>query len=116
ATYVSHVINSNLSREKRNVVLERALKIAELEEYQCPLFDEGKCLINDKRPLHCRKIAGDKQIKELGAMADKLSRDIFFALTDSFLSDDELHFSMVDTVSGRFVMQYFQATRDQREA
>lgn len=116
AVYVSHVINSNLSREKRNIVLERALNVATLEKFRCPLFDEGKCLINEKRPLRCRKITNDTQRKELGAIANKLSRDIFFALTDSFLSDDELHFSMVDTVSGRFVMQYFQATRDQREA
>ena len=111
------MINSSLSREKRNIVLERALNIAELEGgYRCPLFDEGKCLINDKRPLHCRRIKDVNQREELGAMANKLSRDIFFALTDSFLSDSELCFSMLDTVSGRFVMKYFQATRDQREA
>ncbi len=115
AVYVSHVINSRLSREKRNVVLERALNVLALENYKCPLAEEGKCLICDHRPLRCRICKDGKQDDTLATLTTKLSRDIFLALTDSFLSDDALHFSLVDTVSGRFVQQYFKATRDTRK-
>ncbi len=116
AVYVSHVINSQLSREKRNTVLEQALNVPAREKYQCPLFEEGNCLIHDRRPLRCRAIGDGEKKNTLTTITTKLSRDIFLALTESFLSADTLRFSIVDTVSGRFVQQYFQATRDKREA
>ncbi len=114
AVYVSHVINSQLSREKRKVVLERALEKSALT-YLCPLLEEGNCLICDRRPLRCRNITDLEKKKTLTTITTKISRDVFLALTDSFPSGDVLHFSIVDTVSGRFVQQYFQATRDTRE-
>jgi Polymorphic toxin system, DSP-PTPase phosphatase len=115
AVYVSHIINSKLSREKRTIVLERALNIRGLEQYQCPLAEEGDCLICDHRPLRCRSITNETQKSTLTAMTRKVSRDIFLALTDSFPPDDTPLFSVVDTVSGRFVQQYFQVTRDMRK-
>ncbi len=114
AVYVSHVINSRLSREKRNTVLERALNVLTQEKYLCPLAEEGTCLICDHRPLRCRIVKDSEHKSTLATLTTKLSKDVFLALTDSFLSDDSLHFSMVDTVSGLFVQQYFQATRDKR--
>ena len=115
AVYVSHVINSRLSREKRQVVLERALNSVAPEKYRCPLSEEGVCLIGEQRPLRCRTLTSDEQKSGLNTITTKISRDIFLALTDSFPSSDALQFSMVDTVSGRFVQQYFQAIRDERE-
>ena len=115
AVYVSHVINSRLSREKRQAVLERALNSTAPEKYLCPLFEEGECLICEQRPLRCRTITSDEQKNRLNSITTKISRDIFLALTDSFPSAATLHFSLVDTVSGRFVQQYFQAIRDKRE-
>lgn len=115
AVYVSHIINSRLSREKRNVVLKRALKAVAPEKYSCPLFEENNCLICEQRPLRCRKMKDEKQKDILKKITTKISRDIFLALTDSFPSAATLHFSIVDTVSGRFVQQYFQAIRDKRE-
>jgi len=115
AVYVSHVVNSKLSREKRTIVLERAVSITPQKKYMCPLAEDGNCLINNNRPLHCR-IDNDKEHRDsMSKLTSKLSRDIFLALTDTFLSDDALHFHMNDTVSGRFVQQYFQATRDKRK-
>ncbi len=112
AVYVSHVVNSRLSREKRNDILERAVNVSTLENYLCPLAEDGNCLICDHRPLRCRTVSNDEQKSMLKGITVKISRDIFLALTDSFLADDALHFSIVDTLSGRFVQQYFQATRD----
>ncbi len=115
AVYVSHIINSSLSREKRNAVLDRALHGTDQKEFVCPLFAEGNCLICNQRPLHCRTIKDNAQKETLHAIRKKISRDIFFALTDSFPSGDPLVFSIVDTVSGRFVQQYFQAMHKKDE-
>ncbi len=116
AVYVSHIINSKLSREKRTLVLERALKTMAPEKYSCPLFEEDNCLICEQRPLRCRNVTNGQQKETLEQLTTKISRDIFLALTDSFPSGDTLHFSVIDTVSGRFVQQYFQAMRDESEA
>jgi len=122
AVYLSHIMNSNLSRKKRHSVLEQALAIStksETEEnntittsYICPLFENGICLICDQRPRNCRQIQNSQRSEELQNAATKLSRDIFFSLTNSFPPSGSLHFSLVDTVSGRFVQQYFQVMRD----
>jgi protein-tyrosine phosphatase len=119
SVYVSHVINSNLSREKRKAVLERAFKAEtqkEEAEFICPLFEDDKCLICDRRPLRCHSLPDDKHTHLLDQITTKISKDIFFALTDSFVSEGNLYFSIIDTVSGRFVQQYFQAMRAEGEA
>ncbi len=75
----------------------------------CPLLLNGSCLIAKDRPLHCRLLKPGSDPKEFAARTDKLSKDIFFALTGAFPPEGTLHFSMLDTLSGRFVQQYFQA-------
>ncbi len=122
AVYVSHVMNSSLSQGKRHAVLDLALEAAALLEqegggensmkYVCPLFEEGDCLIGAQRPLRCHQIQDNGKGTLLDTAAAKLSRDIFLALTGSFPPKGTLHFSIVDTVSGRFVQQYFQVMRD----
>lgn len=122
AVHVSHVVNTRLSQEKRHQVLELALKAATLGEteansgsdvtYLCPLFAEGTCLICDQRPLRCRQVEDMEQRNLFDATAAKLSRDIFLALTGSFPPQGTLYFSIANTVSGRFVQQYFQVMRD----
>jgi len=119
AVYVSHVINSNLSQEKRKAVLELAFKAdtkGDRSNFTCPLFESGKCLICDRRPLRCHSLPDDEHTQLLDQITTKISKDIFFALTDSFVSEGNLHFSIIDTVSGRFVQQYFQAMRDESGA
>ncbi len=115
AVYVSHVMNSGLSRPKRHDCLERALGKGDSGKNICPLFEKGECLICEKRPLRCRqKKEGDTDLIER-EHTEKLSRDIFFALTGSFPPGNTLSFSIADTVSGRFVQSYFQALRDSGE-
>jgi protein-tyrosine phosphatase len=81
----------------------------------CPLLQNGSCLIAKDRPLHCRLLQTDSDPKQSAAMIDKLSKDIFFALTGAFPPGETLHFSMLDTLSGRFVQQYFQAMLKNQE-
>lgn len=120
AVHVSHVMNSSLSQGKRHQVLELALKVANGGgsesgmSYLCPLFADGTCLICGQRPLRCRLVRGSEQRTLLDATAARLSRDIFLALTGSFPPQGVLHFSIADTVSGRFVQQYFQVMREGR--
>lgn len=115
AVYVSHIINSTLSRENRHKVLERALSNNNSQTFCCPLFEDDNCSICGNRPLRCRTLSDTGQRTMLDTMTRKISRDIFLALTDSFPSGEMLKFSILDVVSGRFVQQYFQAIRDQKE-
>lgn len=101
-----------LNAREATIDLERALGITAQKEYQCPLFEDGSCLICANRPLRCRNITDSEQRDRLQDMTTKLSRDIFLALTEVAPSDDTIHFSIIDTVSGRFVQQYFQIARD----
>lgn len=115
AVYISQIINLQLSREKRNSVLGRAAQAMQQENYICPLAEKGSCLICEHRPLHCRTIANQEQKSTLEAITTKISKDIFLALTDSFPLSTPLHFSLVDTISGHFVQQYFQAIRSGKQ-
>ncbi|MBU0944860.1 MAG: dual specificity protein phosphatase family protein [Proteobacteria bacterium] len=118
AVHVSHVMNSRLTQKKRHHVLELALQAGTREgeestqEYLCPLFGEGTCLICSQRPLRCRQVGDSAQRALLDRTTAGLSRDIFLALTGSFPPQGALHFSISNTVSGRFVQQYFQLMRD----
>lgn len=109
SVYISHIVNSMLSRENRNAALERALRPAEGEDYICPLAENNNCLICVNRPLRCRTNLTTEQRGNFETIAARISRDIFLALTDSFPSGPPLHFTINNTVSGRFVQQYFQA-------
>ncbi len=122
SVYVSHAMNVRLSREKRHIVLDLALNAAAQcgrgqggeggMTYVCPLFEAGGCLVCSQRPLRCRQVQDEAQREALNKAAAKLSRDIFLAMTGSFPPEGVLHFSITDTVSGRFVQQYFQMMRD----
>jgi hypothetical protein len=75
----------------------------------CPLLRNGHCQIFTKRPIHCRQLKKDADQGLVDKMIGKLSRDVFFSLTHSFPPEKSLRFSILDTISGRFVQQYFQA-------
>jgi len=118
AVYVSHWVNSNFSQAMRHEVLERAIQMSALinnnsdtdipTDWVCPLFRNGTCLINEQRPLRCRQMKDHDLETEFETETVKLSRDIFFALTGSFPPEGTLRFTIADTVSGRYVQQYFK--------
>ncbi len=137
AVFVSHSMNILLSSSIRQEVIHTSLRLRKQiklysasvdskdlgqrklmwQETQpfCPLFKNETCLIAKDRPLRCRLFKTDSDPKQSAAMIDKLSRDIFFALTGVFPPGATLHFSMLDTLSGRFVQQYFQAMLKNQE-
>lgn len=137
AVFVSHSMNILLSSSVRQEVIHKSLALRKQTNISgasvnakdlalrkslwqetrpsCPLLDSDTCMISKDRPLHCRQLKADLQPKQLAAMTERLSRDVFFALTGVFPPGESLHFSMLDTLSGRFVQQYFQAMLKNQE-
>lgn len=124
AVHVSHYINLNFSQAMRHEALERAIQMSVLldnkdnkeknTDWVCPLFKNGICLINEKRPIRCRQINNYGLEKEFESKIVKFSRDIFFVLTGSFPPEGALYFSIADIVSGRYVQQYFKVMQDNK--
>ena len=131
AVYLSQSLNRQLDRDQRMAAIERALaassrireeqvetgrnreeaagKISSAGTIPCPLQVNGVCTLFAQRPLRCRTGLDSGTRKRLQEAIHKASREIFLALTGSFSPAANLQFSIADTVSGRFVQQYFQA-------
>ena len=131
AVHISHTLNRQLNRVQRSAAMARgaetscrikkvqqaeggspeqaAGRLAATGTLSCPLLVNGACLLHADRPLRCR--AGlDLQAKNrLNEAIANSSRSVFLALTSEFPPAAGLLFSIFDTVSGRFVQQYFQA-------
>ena len=131
AVNISHTLNRLASREQRLAAMTRASEVSCLlkkgqqseggspeeaarrisssQPLSCPLLVDRACLLHANRPLRCR--AGlDMQAKNrLNEATGNCSRTLFLALTGEFAPAAGLRFSNFDTVSGRFVQQYFQA-------
>lgn len=76
----------------------------------CPLNSDHRCLLYDYRPIRCRIHGLPKGSVDLHLINDilqNLSRNIFFSFSGFFLDEGELSFSLADTVSGKFVQEYF---------
>ncbi len=84
----------------------------------CPLSMGGQCILFEKRPFRCRwhtdtgcrdNSFSQKQRDSYTEMLENLSHNMYLALTGVFPPEGVLHFSMADTVSGRFVQTCFSA-------
>ncbi|MGI6657563.1 MAG: protein-tyrosine phosphatase family protein [Desulfobulbus sp.] len=78
----------------------------------CPLLEEGQCLAQEMRPVRCRYwgMALKEELKtELAAETSRLSRKVFALLTGKELDGDDLYFSLIDSVTGKYVQLFFQA-------
>lgn len=78
--------------------------------FRCPLNRDHRCLLNDFRPLRCRLHGlpdGSIDADLLNHTLQNVSRNIFLSLSGYFLDEEELSFSLADSVSGRFVQEYF---------
>ncbi len=81
----------------------------------CPLNHDHRCLLCDYRPISCRihgLPAGVIDTDFIITMLQDLSRNVFFSFSGFFLDNEQLSFSLADTVSGRFVQQYFYYLAD----
>jgi protein-tyrosine phosphatase/Fe-S-cluster containining protein len=80
------------------------------EKILCPLNRESRCSLYEYRPLQCRLHGVPDDSVDLDLINNTLSdisRNVFFAFSGSFLEQKNLSFSLADTVSGRFVQEYF---------
>ena len=76
----------------------------------CPLNREGRCCLYEYRPIQCRLYGvPEKRIDlvSINTVLFNISRNIFLAFSGSFLEKDTLSFSLSETVSGKFVQEYF---------
>jgi protein-tyrosine phosphatase/Fe-S-cluster containining protein len=76
----------------------------------CPLNRRGRCSIYEYRPIQCRLFGVSENVIDLvsvHAMLFNISKNVFFAFSGSFLEKDSLSFSLAETVSGKFVQEYF---------
>ena len=79
-------------------------------QLRCPLSSQRLCLLYDSRPISCRisnVSVSEDLLKDIDDALLTLSRNIFLAFTGKFMKRGDLIFSMADTISGRFVQQYF---------
>jgi protein-tyrosine phosphatase len=131
AVSLSHALNRKLKREQRLAAMERAGetscllrrnqqteggnleeaagRIAASRTFACPLLADHACLLHTCRPLRCRSGLDTATRDRLHKGIQNSSRTVFLALTGEFPPTASLRFSNIDTVSGRFVQQYFQA-------
>ncbi len=135
AAYLTHFINRKLTSRKRLGAMERSLEISrtlrnqgiipdkmqkpdltslyEKENILCPLSLEQKCLVYASRPLDCRfsdlkeKNLYSKTVNACRHSAQELSRELYLALSGSFLEAADISFPLVDVVSGKFVQSFF---------
>jgi len=80
------------------------------EKILCPLSRESRCCLFEYRPIRCRLYGvpdGTVDLDLINNTIFDISRNLFFALSGSFLENKTLSFSLTDTVSGRFVQEYF---------
>ncbi len=76
----------------------------------CPVNMNSKCAVFAFRPLACRLYHLPEHRNEKGEIysaAARLSSNIFFAFSGFFLEDQSLVFDMSETVSGKYVQEYF---------
>jgi Fe-S-cluster containining protein len=125
-------LNKVLSRAQREQAIERAsisdrqedaigselqllgeFCFSRREEYVCPLWVAGRCILYQDRPLQCRTFELDARTKadfwnsELHPALAKLSRTLFQTLAGSDSPDPLPTFSISCVVSGRYVQEFF---------
>ena len=80
------------------------------ERILCALNNKHRCSLYKYRPLSCRLHgvpAGVIDQDLITPTLRDLSRNVFFSFSGMFLDDRHLTFSLADTVSGKFVQEYF---------
>ena len=79
----------------------------------CPLLAAGRCRIFPFRPLQCRTYDMEEGAKaalwrdRLHPALNRLSMEIFLALSAAFVTGDPPLFPLPDVVSGRYVQAFF---------
>ena len=77
----------------------------------CPLNQDGRCAVFDRRPIRCRVFGVPHEIVAgsiIGNTLFNLSGSLYHEYTGQLLEDRRLTFSLAETVSGRYVEKYFR--------
>ncbi len=129
AVFIHHQLNKKLTREDRLDCIEKGVNIAQLlkqaplaggaqeeglseeEVIKCPLNKEHKCQLFDCRPVQCRlsdlKSLSSDQKDQLDSQLSKVSQNLYFAFTGSFMEGSNMEFNLHEVVSGKFVQKFF---------
>lgn len=133
ALYFNDCLNRTLSADVRTGVLERAVACGEKlkkstvcvpsprelgnqdiqikSRMRCPLSVEESCIMYEKRPIRCRLSGGTaidpEFFKSVHERLTHLSAEIFLTLAGNVPEPEEMYASLVDTVSGKFIQNYF---------
>ena len=101
------------------------------EKIRCPLNVDSRCIVYSARPIACRlyglsvlrggvvEIFGGQNgvdtisepqldLDQIHELLVRISSNMLYALTSTFPAEKELTFVLADTVSGRFVQEYFE--------
>lgn len=79
----------------------------------CPLLNESTCRLFSSRPLQCRShdlpyaVKTELWATTLAPALERLSRELFLAVTSTFAPPDLPNFPLPDVVSGRYVQEFF---------
>ncbi len=129
ALYLNNKVNISLSAEQRKAVIklatgaekelsEKTQKTETIDEASmsqagkgCPLHQQNTCLLHKSRPVRCRLKGFTPDAESVIAIQEELgqlSREVFKALfgQDTALPPPAVNF--FDSVSGKFIQQYFQ--------
>jgi len=115
AVQISQKTKKMIARLKQNGDGIEASKEAMVEAYAgerilCALNNKHRCSLYKYRPISCRLHgvpAGVIDQDLITPTLRDLSRSVFFSFSGFFLDEGELSFSLADTVSGKFVQEYF---------
>jgi len=86
------------------------MKAYSRQKILCPLNVDSKCLFFEYRPIRCRCDGVSGEIIDsltIEKSLDTLSRHVFKSFSGVVQEGERLTFSMADTISGRFVQDYF---------
>ncbi len=115
AVKIGQVTNRMIARLKRKndgseARLESLVNAYADERILCALNIKHRCSLYKYRPLGCRLHGVPAGAIDQGLLAPTLrdlSRSVFFSFSGSFLDKGGLSFSLANSVSGRFVQEYF---------
>ena len=89
---------------------EALAKIYDGANILCALNNRHRCALYNYRPISCRLYGlpdGTIDQSLITSTLQDLSRNVFFSFAGKFLEVGNLSFTMADTLSGKFVQQYF---------
>lgn len=116
AVHMASALDALPSETRRAAIARAASRRSNGGDGDCPLLENGQCILGPDRPLECRLAdlppeQAAKRRKSLAQALQNLSNQLFLAFTGSFATTP-LSFALTDVVSGRYVQGFFHHLRD----